>query len=131
MTSPISGKVLTMYLAASRTVTNAALVENRVDKKMPIYFVTHIVQGAKMGYSDMEKLALCLVNKARKLQRYFVAHIIKVLTNFPLHQVLLKPEKLGSLSKWTMDLGEQKIIFKPQTSIKAQALVDFITEIAG
>lgn len=29
-----------------------------------------------------------------------------------------------------MELGEHEIIFKPRTNIKAQALVDFITEIA-
>ena len=59
-----------------------------------------------------------------------MAHNIEVLTNIPLHQVLLKLEKSGRLDKWAMELREHIMIFKPRTSIKAQALVDFITKIA-
>ena len=43
----------------------------------------------------------------------------------------MKLEKPGRLAKWAMVLGEHEIIFKLGTSIKAQTLVDFITEIAG
>ena len=131
LTSPIPYKVLTMYLAVSITKTSALLVENREDKQVPIYFVSRILQGAEMGYSDMEKLALCLVNATRRLRRYFLAHTIEVFTNISLHQVLFKPEKSGRLAKCAMELGENEIVFKPRTSIKVQALVYFITEIAG
>ncbi|CAH1423567.1 unnamed protein product [Lactuca virosa] len=104
LTSPIPGEVLSMYLASSRTEPITVLVVNREDKQVPIYFVSRILQGAEMGYSDMEKLAFCLVNASRILRRYLLAHAIKLLTNIPLRQVLLKLGKSGRLAKCVMEL---------------------------
>ncbi|KAL0313626.1 UNVERIFIED_CONTAM: hypothetical protein Sradi_5761900 [Sesamum radiatum] len=41
-----------------------------------------------------------------------------------------KPDTFGSLIKWTVELSENDISYLPQTTIKAQALADFISEIA-
>ena len=43
---------------------------------------------AKTRYPELEKLALALIVASRKLRPYFHAHIIEVLTNYPLRQVL-------------------------------------------
>lgn len=99
LTSLIPGEVLTIYLETSKIVADAILVANREDRQMPIYFVSHILQGAEVGYSDMEKLELPLVNIARRLRRYFLAYTIEGLINIPLRQVLLKPEKSGKSVK--------------------------------
>ena len=50
-------------------------------------------------YLKLEKLALALVVVSRKLRPYFHAHSIEVLTNYPLRQVLQKPEASGRLLK--------------------------------
>ena len=42
--------------------------------------------------------------------------------------MLQKPEAFGHLAKWSIELGEFDILFKPRTIIKGQALVDFIVE---
>ncbi|KAL5551203.1 hypothetical protein UlMin_001379 [Ulmus minor] len=65
---------------------------------------------------------------ARKLRPYFQAHTIIIPTKFPLKQVFQKPEASGRLAKWSIELGEFDIQFKPQTAIKGQALADFIAE---
>ncbi|KAL5545199.1 hypothetical protein UlMin_008983 [Ulmus minor] len=65
---------------------------------------------------------------ARKLRPYFQAHTIIVPTKFPLKQVFQKPEASGRLAKWSIELGEFDIQFKPRTAIKGQALADFIAE---
>ena len=54
-------------------------------------------------YPELEKLALAL--KVVKLRPYFHAHLIKVLTNYPLCQVLQKPEASSRLLKWAIELG--------------------------
>ena len=54
---------------------------------------------AKTRYPKLEKLALALVVASRKLRPYFHAHSVKVLTNYPLRQVLQKPEASGRLFK--------------------------------
>ncbi|KAM6556222.1 hypothetical protein CsatB_003241 [Cannabis sativa] len=76
----------------------------------------------------MEKLAFALVISSRKLQPYFQAHSIEVLTNYPLRQVLAKPETSGRLLKWSVELSQFDIRYKPRTAIKGQALADFILE---
>ncbi|GKC44813.1 reverse transcriptase domain-containing protein [Tanacetum coccineum] len=73
-------------------------------------------------------MILALVYAARKLRRYFQAHPIQVLSNKPIKQILAKPEKLGRIAKWAIELGEHEIKFKGRNSIKGKILVDFLAE---
>ena len=79
----------------------------------------------------MEKLALSLIHSSRKIRPYFQAHPIHVLTDQPLRQVLSKPEASGRLLKWAVELGQFEITYHPRTTIRAQALADFIVECTG
>ena len=76
----------------------------------------------------MEKLALALIITSRKLRLYFHSHVIRVLTNYPLRQVLQKPNALSHLLKWAIELSQFDIEFMPRPVIKRQALTDFIVE---
>ena len=76
----------------------------------------------------MEKLILALVTTARKLRPYFQAHTIEISTKYLMKQVLHKPETLGRLMKWVIELSEFDIRYKPKTAIKGQILVDFVME---
>ena len=76
----------------------------------------------------MEKLILTLVTAARKLRPYFQAHIIEVPTEYPMKQVLHKPETSGRLMKWALELSEFDIKYKPKKAIKGQVLADFVIE---
>ena len=78
----------------------------------------------------MEKLILALVTAARKLRPYFQAHTIEVPTEYPMKQVLHKPEVSGRLMKWAIELSELYIRYKPKTAIKGQVLADFVMEFA-
>ena len=76
----------------------------------------------------MENLILALVTAARKLRPYFQAHTIEIPTEYPMKQVLHKPETSGRLMKWAIELSEFDIRYKPKTAIKGQVLADFIME---
>ena len=76
----------------------------------------------------MEKLILALVTAARKLCPYFQAHTIEVPTEYPMKQVLHKPETSRRLMKWAIELSEFDIRYKPKTAIKGQVLADFVME---
>ncbi|XP_074376931.1 uncharacterized protein LOC141718446 [Apium graveolens] len=65
---------------------------------------------------------------SRKLCPYFQAHKIEVLTNQPLRNIIHSPKASGRLIKRAIELGEFDIKYKPRTSIKAQALADFVVE---
>ncbi|XP_073035175.1 uncharacterized protein [Primulina eburnea] len=76
----------------------------------------------------MEKIALALIMTARKLRPYFMSHQIIVLTNSPLGRIMTPSQVSGRMVKWTVELGEYNIEYKPRVAIKAQALSDFLSE---
>ena len=54
----------------------------------------------------IEKLAFSLVIVVRKLKLYFQAHIINVLTDYPLKKAMNKLEAAGRLIQWAVELSE-------------------------
>jgi ribonuclease HI len=65
---------------------------------------------------------------SRKLRHYFQEYLINVVTDYPLGDILRNQDATGRLSKWAVQLGALNIDFKPRTTIKSQALVDFMVE---
>ncbi|GKA23905.1 reverse transcriptase domain-containing protein [Tanacetum coccineum] len=108
LTAPIEKEELIVYLAAAR--------EPRA------------LQGLEINYTSMEKLVLALVHASKRIKRYFQAHTIIVITDQPIKQVLSRPEVAGRLQKWSIELGEYDIKYRPRTSVKGQILADFIVE---
>ncbi|XP_023737239.2 uncharacterized protein LOC111885192 [Lactuca sativa] len=108
---------------------SSVLAVEREGEQRSVYFVSRALQGPELNYPTLEKLVLALIYVARRLRRYFVAHQIEVLTSYPVKQILLKPETSGWLAKWAIELGEHDINYRPRTSIKGQALADFLLEI--
>ena len=128
LVSPSEGELLTLYLAVSDFSTNAALVGERDKVQQPVYYCSQALRGAEERYPKMEKLILALVTTSRKLRPYFQAHTIEVPTEYPMKQILHKPETSGRLIKWAIDLSEFDIRYKLRTTIKGQILADFIME---
>jgi hypothetical protein len=48
-------------------------------KQFPVYFISEALSGAKVNYSELEKIAYTVVMASRKLKHYFQDHRIKVL----------------------------------------------------
>ncbi|KAL5565982.1 hypothetical protein UlMin_029146 [Ulmus minor] len=128
LSKPHEGDSLILYLAVSKRDVNSALVREEDGVQWPIYYTSKSLLDVETRYPEIEKLALALMVAARKLRPYFQAHTIIIPTKFPLKQVFQKPEASGRLAKWSIELGEFDIQFKPRTAIKGQALVDFIDE---
>jgi ribonuclease HI len=54
--------------------------------------------------------------------------LISVITDYPLGDILRNQDATRRISKWAVKLGALNIDFKPRTTIKSQALVDFMAE---
>ena len=76
----------------------------------------------------MEKLAFALVTAARKLKPYFQAHTIIVLTEKPLKRAMSSPEAVGRMALWVIELSEFDIQYRLRTTMKGQAVADFVAE---
>nr|GEX28253.1 reverse transcriptase domain-containing protein [Tanacetum cinerariifolium] len=122
-------KELIVYLAAANEAISVVLMTERDGRQMPIYFVSRALQGPKINYTPMEKLILALVSASKRLKRYFQAHTIIVITNQPIKQILSNLKVTGRLLKWSFELGEHDIHYRPRTSVKGQILADFIVDL--
>ena len=80
-----------LYISTSGAAVSAALVEERMVEgaltQSPIYFVSKALNGSKLLYSEIEKMAYAVVMATRKLRYYFQSHKVKVPTSFPLRDM--------------------------------------------
>ncbi|GJT27508.1 reverse transcriptase domain-containing protein [Tanacetum coccineum] len=128
MVAPQEKEELIIYLAAEKEAISVVLMTERDGKQIPIYFVSRALRGPEINYTLMEKLVLALVSASKRLKRYLQAHTVIVITDQPIKQMLSNPEVTGRLLKWSFELEEHGIQYRPRTSVKGQILVDFIVE---
>ncbi|XP_022867790.1 uncharacterized protein LOC111387466 [Olea europaea var. sylvestris] len=114
--------------SADRHAISAVLTQEENGVQRPIYYVSKALYEAELRYSQVEKLPFTLLMAARKLRPYFLEHPIEVLTNSPLRQTLQRPDTLGRMVKWAVEFGQFDIKYMPCSSIKDQALADFVSE---
>ena len=125
---PSLGKELILYLSISPTAVSAVLIQEEDKIQKPVYYINKVLMGAETRYLKIDKLAYALLIAAKKFRHYFQPHPIAVLTDQPLKQILQRPDTSGRLLKWSIQLNEFHINYRPRMAIKAQALVDFIAD---
>jgi hypothetical protein len=89
LSSTEQGQPLILYVFATYSAVSGALVIKKevtrngknTKQQFPVYFVSRVLTGSKKYYSATEKIYCVVIVSARKLQHYFEAHRIKVLTN--------------------------------------------------
>jgi hypothetical protein len=63
-----------------------------------------------------------------KLRHYFEAHLVTVVSSFPLWEIIRNPDVAGRIAKWSMELMSETLTYAPHKAIKSQILADFVTE---
>jgi hypothetical protein len=92
----------------------------------PVYFISKILHEAKARYLEVHKLLYAVLIASRKLQHYFQAHRISMVTSYPLRAILCNPNATGNIAKWAAELAEFELDFVPCYAVKSQVLADFI-----
>jgi hypothetical protein len=102
---PLTPKeTLLLYISAFTQVFSAVLVAKRPNEGHPYPITSH------------------------KLRYYFQSHKIKVVSSFPLGEILHSCDNMGHIVKWSVELGKFELQFYPRHAIKSQILADFVSE---
>ncbi|GAU30655.1 hypothetical protein TSUD_31270 [Trifolium subterraneum] len=128
LTRPEQGKTLYLYLTVSEKALSSALVQEVGGEEKPFYFVSRTLRGAETRYQKIERLCLAVVITARKLRQYLQSHQVVVKTDYPIKNVLRKPDLAERMVAWSVELSEFDITYIPRGPIKSQALADFVLE---
>nr|CAN71017.1 hypothetical protein VITISV_008564 [Vitis vinifera] len=129
LSSPLPEEKFYMYLAVLEWAISVVLFHCPSPKEQkPIYYVSRVLADIETRYSKMELTALALRSAAQKLRPYFQAHLVVVLTDQPLRNILHKPDLTGRMLQWAIELSEYGIEFQPRLSMKGQVMADFVLE---
>ncbi|MCI15269.1 maturase K, partial [Trifolium medium] len=131
LSRPDDEEILYLYLSVASEAVSAALVRETHEGQKPMYFTSKALQGPELRYQQIEKVALALVNAARRLRHYFLAHTIMVRTDQPIKSLLGRPDMAGRMLKWSLELSEFDIRYERRKTLKAQVLADFVAEMTN
>ena len=111
----------------------AIVVERKeVGKEHPfqrlVYYISEVLIESKQRYPHWQKLVYGLFMASRKLKQYFFGHPITMVSSAPLGDIIQNREATGRVAKWAIELGPHGLKYMPRTTIKSQALVDFIND---
>jgi len=106
---PIKGESLIFYLVVSGNAISAFLVKDHEGQQHPVYYVSKSLLDAEARYSHLEKLIIALIMATTKLRHCFETHPNTVKTNYPIKNVLRKPELSGRMAKWEVKLSTYNI----------------------
>jgi hypothetical protein len=134
LTAPQKDDVLLLYIAATDRVVSTVIVVKREEPdhvykvQRPIYFISEELNESNARYPQVQKLIYAILITSRKLKHYFDGYRVVVKTNFPLGDIIRNKDANERIVKWAIELCPYSIEFQGRTSIKSQALVDFIVE---
>ena len=98
---------------------SAVLVQEVDKEERHVYFVSQTLHAAETRYQMIEKVALALVLMVRWMRPYFQNHTITVRTDYPIFKILSKPDLVGCMIGWSVQLSEFDIRYEPKGAIKS------------
>jgi hypothetical protein len=134
LTPPQGGEPLYLYVAATTQVVSAVIVVERTEEghalpvQTHVYYISEMLSETKAWYPHVQKLLHAVLLAQRKLQHYFEAHPVTVVSSFPLGEIIHNPDVAGRITKWSMELMGETLAYAPRKAIKSHILADFVAE---
>jgi hypothetical protein len=134
LTPPQDGEPLYLYIAATTQVVSAVIVVERTEEwhallvQRLVHYISEVLSETKTRYPQIQKLLYAVVLARRKLQHYFEAHPVTVVSSFPLGEIIRNPDAAGRIAKWSVELMGETLAYAPRKAIKSLILADFVAE---
>jgi hypothetical protein len=134
LTPPLDGEHLYLYVATTTQVVSAVIVVERTEEghalpvQRPVYYINEVLSETKTHYLQIQKLLYAVVLARCKLRHYFEAHLVTVVSSFPLGETIRNPDVAGRIAKWCVELMGETLAYAPRKAIKSQILANFVAE---
>jgi hypothetical protein len=118
--APAPKETLLLYISAFTQVVSAVLVAEQPEEgheylvQRSVYYISEVLSNSKDRYSQPQKLLYAILITSRKPRHYFQSHKIKVISSFPLGEILRSRDTMGCIVKWSVELGEFHLEFYPR-----------------
>jgi ribonuclease HI len=131
---PQDGEPLYLYVAATTQVVSAVIVVERTAEghalpvQRPMHYISEVQSETKARYPQIQKLLYVVALTRRKLQHYFEAHPVTVVSSFLLWVIIRNPDTAGRIAKWSVELMGETLAYAPHKAVKSQILANFVAE---
>ena len=132
--APVSKEPLLLYITATGQVVSIVLTVEQGEEgktfkvERPVYYISKVLTPSKQRYPHYQKLVYGIYMTTKKVAHYFSDHIITVVTDAPLSEILHNRDATGRVAKWAIELLPLDIRFEAKKAIKSQAIADFPAE---
>src|SRR3954466_14648376 len=134
LAAPIEKEPMMLYIAATSRVISIVMVVEHPEKdkaqlvQRPVYYVSEVLSTSKQNYPHYQKMCYGVYMAAKKLKPYFQAHPITVISSAPLAEIIGNRDASGRVAKWAIEIATHGIKYEPRTTVKSQALADFLVD---
>ena len=104
LSRPEKDEILYLYLADTPEEISATLIIKTLEGKRPIYFTSKALQGLEVRYHKIGRVALTLINAARRLGHYLLVYTIVIRKNQLIKQLLGMHDTAAKMLKWSLEL---------------------------
>src|SRR3954468_6161077 len=134
LAAPIEKESMMLYIAATNRVISIVMVVEHPEKdkaqpiQRPVYYISEVLSASKQNYPHYQKMCYGVYMAAKRLKPYFQAHLITVVNSAPLADIMGSRDATGRVEKWAIEVASHGIQYEQRTSIKSQALADFLVD---
>src|SRR3954467_6730858 len=134
LAAPMEKEPMMLYIAATNRVVSAVMMVERPEKdkaqqiQRPVYYISEVLSASKQNYPHYQKMCYGVYMAAKRLKPYFQAHPITVVSSAPLADIMGSKDATGRVAKWAIEIASHDIQYETRTTIKSQALADFLVD---
>ena len=92
---------LLLYVVVSDHAVSGVLIQEKEEEskviQQPMYYISEVLSGAKLNYTEIKKKAYAVLISSRKLKHYFQVHKITMPSSEPLRDIFSNKEASGRI----------------------------------